>query len=107
MTQTTYLLHFDRPLGDPTRRYAHASHYLGSTGNLAARLADHAAGRGARIVAAARARGIGWRLVRSWPGGWDLERRMKRWHKHARFCPTCRPELGRHTAAKEDGFHDA
>ena len=43
-TGTVYLLHFDRP-------YAHARHYTGWTTDLTTRLADHAAGHGARLLA--------------------------------------------------------
>jgi hypothetical protein len=52
-----YLLHFDRP-------YRHARHYLGQWAqDLDARLADHDAGRGARLTAVVKAAGIGWTLV--------------------------------------------
>ena len=58
---TVYLLHFDRP-------YAHAGHYTGWTTDLTARLAHHAAGHGARLLAVAQSAGIGWTLVRTWTG---------------------------------------
>jgi len=54
-----YLLHFNT-------RYKHAGHYLGSTCDLAARLALHAAGRGARLLHVVQAAGITWRLARTW-----------------------------------------
>ncbi len=79
---TVYLLHFDR-------RYQHAAHYSGWTNNLAARLADHAAGRGARLLAMARQAGIGWRLARTWPGDRTRERAIKRQGGAARRCPIC------------------
>jgi hypothetical protein len=41
---TVYLLLFDR-------LYRHARHYCGWTRDLSARLAEHAAGRGARLLA--------------------------------------------------------
>jgi hypothetical protein len=44
---TTYLLHFCRPIS-PNHR---AQHYLGFAEDLAARLREHAAGRGAQAVA--------------------------------------------------------
>ncbi len=49
---TVYLLHLERP-------YQHAKHYTGWTQDLAARLAEHAAGRGARLLEVAGAHGIG------------------------------------------------
>jgi predicted GIY-YIG superfamily endonuclease len=82
MTEVVYLLHLDTP-------YKHARHYTGSTGNLTARLADHAAGRGARLLAVVQAAGIGWQVARTWPGGRDAERAIKRRHNAPRLCPLC------------------
>jgi predicted GIY-YIG superfamily endonuclease len=79
---TVYLLHFDRP-------YAHAAHYSGWTLDLPARLADHAAGRGARLLAVVAEAGIGWTLARTWPGGRARERALKRQGGAARRCPLC------------------
>lgn len=81
-----YLLHFDRA-------YAHARHYLGYTENLAARLERHRAGNGARLVQVINQAGITWQCVRVWErADRELERRLKRQHNTARFCPLCRPE---------------
>jgi predicted GIY-YIG superfamily endonuclease len=82
VTGTVYLLHFDRP-------YGHARHYTGWTTDLSARLAEHAAGRGARLLAVARSAGVGWVLARTWTGTRALERSLKRRHGAARFCPLC------------------
>jgi predicted GIY-YIG superfamily endonuclease len=79
---TVYLLHFDRP-------YAHARHYAGWTGDLPARLAEHAAGRGARLLAVLAEAGIGWRLARTWPGTRRRERQLKRQGGASRRCPLC------------------
>lgn len=79
---TVYLIHFDRP-------YRHARHYCGWAGDLPARLALHAAGRGARLMAVIAAAGIGWRLARTWSGGRTLERRIKDQGGLARHCPLC------------------
>jgi hypothetical protein len=35
--------------------------------------------------------GISWRLARTWPGGRDVERSLKRQHNSPRFCPICNP----------------
>jgi hypothetical protein len=69
---TVYLLHFAEPFG-------HARHYLGwaGPGNLSARLAHHAAGTGANLLRHVGKAGIGWELVRTWPGDRHLERRLK------------------------------
>ena len=90
-----YLLHFERP-------YRHAQHYLGSTRNLKRRLGEHAAGRGARLVAVIQAAGIGWELARVWPGGQARERQLKRQGGASRRCPLCgvRP---RRLPANRDG----
>ena len=80
---TVYLLHFDQP-------YKHARHYVGWTArNVKRRLAEHEAGRGARLLAVVRAAGIGWQLARMWPGGRARERQIKRQGGHARKCPLC------------------
>ena len=60
-----YLLHFDRPVSpDHT-----SQHYLGfaeTMESLQQRLIHHEDGNGARITAAAAARGIGFECVRVW-----------------------------------------
>ncbi len=77
-----YLLHFDRP-------YMHAEHYTGWTTDLDTRLAEHAAGRGARLLAVIVSAGIGWQLARTWPGTRSLERALKRQGGASRRCPIC------------------
>jgi hypothetical protein len=82
-----YLIHFDTP-------YRHARHYMGfaEQGNLDARLARHAAGRGARLIEVIQQAGITWQLARTWENATrDDERRMK-CRGHARRCPICRAE---------------
>lgn len=80
-----YLIHFDR-------RYQHAGHYCGWTENLAARLARHAAGDGARLLAVIHQADISWCLARVWPGTRERERQLKRQGGAARRCPLCRTE---------------
>ena len=83
---TVYLIHFDQPL-------SHAQHYLGYARSVSARLAEHRAGDGARIMQVVREQGITWRLARTWPqGDRTLERRLKRWHKSRQLCPICRED---------------
>ena len=81
---TVYLLHLEPPFG-------HARHYLGSTDNLEHRLHLHRIGQGARMLAAARAAGVRWHLVRTWDGGRAEEARLKRAHNGPRYCPVCTP----------------
>jgi predicted GIY-YIG superfamily endonuclease len=80
---TVYLLHFDRP-------YRHARHYCGWTRDLPARLAAHAAGRGARLLAVITDAGIGWQLARTWTdAARGRERQIKRQGGLSRCCPAC------------------
>ena len=67
---TCYLLHFSQP-------YKHARHYSGTADDLPARLAEHEAGRGSRLLAVVKAAGITWTLARTWPGGRQRERQLK------------------------------
>jgi len=80
---TVYLLHFDRP-------YRHAGHYTGWSKDLPTRLAEHAAGGGARLTAVVRSAGIGWQLARTWTADRGFERRLKNRHGASRYCPICR-----------------
>ena len=57
--------------------------------NVKRRLAEHEAGRGARLLAVVRSAGIGWTLARMWPGSRARERQIKRQGGHARKCPLC------------------
>lgn len=82
---TVYLLHFERPIH-------HAQHYLGWTRFLSARLADHRAGRGARLPQVFRERGIPAEVVRTWRGEKSLERQLKRRCNGRRLCPICNPK---------------
>ncbi len=79
---TVYLLHFYVKL-------SHAGHYLGSTDNLEARLECHRKGNGARLMEVITSLGIGWHLVRTWPGGRQQERELKRYKASPRLCPIC------------------
>ena len=87
-----YLIHFERP-------YKHARHYLGFVARpegLDARLAAHAAGNGARLLAVVNLAGIAWRLVRTWPEGTRAdERRIKNYRCTPDYCPVCRAALRR------------
>jgi hypothetical protein len=86
----TYLVHLERRMGSSHPRGG-ARHYVGTTINLAQRLETHRAGKGARMLAAANQRGISYDVVRTWPGGRDVERQLKRQRNAPRMCPTCVP----------------
>ena len=86
---TTYLVHFDRPIGSAHPR-GQAQHYIGWSSDEQARLEAHADGRGAKIMAAVFAAGVGARIVRVWHRTTRAtERRIKNWHKARVFCPVC------------------
>jgi predicted GIY-YIG superfamily endonuclease len=80
---TVYLLHFNAPFG-------HAKHYTGWSADLSLRLAEHAAGRGARLTEVVAAAGITWTLARTWPNKTRSdERRIKNQGGASRRCPLC------------------
>ena len=82
-----YLLHFGT--AEQPAPYKHAGHYLGSADDLDARLAKHAAGQGARLLAVVKDAGIQWELARTWPGGRARERQLKKQLGASRRCPMC------------------
>lgn len=79
-----YLIEFSKPLGNERHQ---ARHYLGSCedGRLDERLAEHRAGQGARITAAAVAIGAELRVVWTGQGGRKEERNLKRQRHHHRL----------------------
>jgi predicted GIY-YIG superfamily endonuclease len=87
---TIYLLHFSQP-------YQHARHYTGWALNLADRLAAHEQGRGSRLLAVAKAAGIGFTLARTTTGDRFKERAIKNAGGQVRYCPLCtsQPRKGR------------
>lgn len=86
MEVSVYLIHFDQPL-------AHAQHYVGSAEDVKARVREHRAGRGARLLQVIQDLGIGWRVVRVWPcAGRAHEKRIKAAGHSPRLCPVCNPK---------------
>jgi predicted GIY-YIG superfamily endonuclease len=79
------LIHFNRP-------YHHAKHYLGYSEHLGKRITDHLAGIGARLLEVIIDAGIEWKLVRTWPGDRELERRLKNRKEAPKLCPICNPK---------------
>ena len=92
-TTVVYLLHFHVP-------YGHARHYLGSTADLDARLAEHQRGTGARLMEVVSQAGIHWTLVRAWPGDRKRERQLKNYHRR-QLCPLCNPHTFTQGKTKE------
>lgn len=80
---TIYLIHFERP-------YHHAKHYIGWSSDVDARMIAHEVGRGSALMRAVTGAGIKWKVVRTWPGTRDDERRLHRQkNSPARLCPVC------------------
>ena len=93
-----YLIHFDQPIGNLTKRKGTASHYIGSSMCLDFRLACHLAGTGAAILRHCNDIGVGWRLERLWQFEDEeqarlFEARLKRVGHGPRYCPRCNPRL--------------
>jgi predicted GIY-YIG superfamily endonuclease len=87
-----YLLHFLQPIGNLNKPKGSASHYLGSTSkSLKQRFQSHHNGTGAKITSAFKKAGIDFICVRTWDGGRELERYLKRRHNHKLLCPICNP----------------
>jgi predicted GIY-YIG superfamily endonuclease len=83
---TVYLFHFDQ-------RYEHAGHYTGWAEDLDHRVAEHQAGRGARLIQVITQAGISFRLARTWPGVTRArERQLKRQGGASRHCPICQED---------------
>jgi GIY-YIG catalytic domain len=91
---TVYIFHFHRPIGNLANPRAQASHYCGFTEDLDARIAEHMAGRGAKIVRAAVAQGITFE-IHHWPACLAVEKLIKRRKETSVFCPTCAHAAGR------------
>lgn len=92
---TAYLLHFDKVIGNEDNPRGMARHYIGWADDLAARLADHRAGRGARLLAACVGEGIGWDVARTWVGVTrSTERSLKNRKQAWSLCPVCRAARG-------------
>lgn len=92
--EVCYLLHFDRPISN-----GHTTqHYLGTTTHLIKRLTKHANAPDAKLLQVAKARGIGFTLVKVWIApkgeGRKLELQLKAYHNAPKFCPCCKATKG-------------
>ena len=96
-TTTCYLLCFDKPIGNLDSANGWAGHYLGSSAGLDAELARFRRNGGhAKIMQELYRQGIGFDLVRTWPGGRSREKQLKGTDHRAgrgrglrRYCPRC------------------
>jgi predicted GIY-YIG superfamily endonuclease len=83
-----YLLHIDPP-------YKHARHYLGIGEDLNARLQLHQDEHGARLTQVCIENGRALKLVRTWEGAPNDERRLKNQKNSPWLCPLCNPKQNR------------
>ena len=89
-----YLLHFIDPQTGQSAKYGRSGHYLGSSLDIARRLARHRQGDGARLIKVITEAGLSFVVVRTWVGGKALERRLKsRKNAPRELCPVCRQEI--------------
>lgn len=87
-----YLIHWQPAIGNLSNPRGTASHYLGSTNKpVGERLMQHQSKAGARITKAAVEQGRELVLVRTWDGGWNRERQLKKLHNNRLLCPICNP----------------
>lgn len=91
---TVYLIHFDRPIGNPANPRGQARHYIGCTCELDRRLQEHRSGNGSRIMQVVASLGIGWQVARLWENMTrEDERRLKnRKNAPRQLCPLCKGE---------------
>lgn len=81
-----YIIHFDKP-------FKHALHYIGYCKDelFEKRMEHHRKGTGARLLNAVNKAGIGWSVVRTWPGeDGNFERKLKNASHSKRHCPICK-----------------
>jgi len=84
-----YLIHADRPIGNPLKKTGQAQHYLGYARNIELRHLRHIAGKGSSIMRAFSIQGIPTHIVRVWVGDRFFERKLKRQNNRVRLCPKC------------------
>jgi predicted GIY-YIG superfamily endonuclease len=79
-----YLIHFDIKLH-------HTQHYLGWVENdLEKRFKLHCSGGGAKILRRCNEMGIGYKIVATFEGDRNLERKMKNTNNLKQYCPCCK-----------------
>lgn len=87
MNGTVYLIHLETPI-------AHSRHYIGWSLWFKQRIEHHRRGTGARFLAEAVSRGIGFVVARKWENcDRNFERKLKNRKKARMLCPVCRKEI--------------
>lgn len=104
-TNTIYLLCFAPgiPRGP---KPGNACHYLGScSGPPEQRLAQHLKGKtagGSPLVKAAHDRGLEIKIVKTWKGNRQKERKMKNRHRLSDHCPNCKQRRNQTKGAEQN-----
>ena len=80
-----YLIHFEK-------EFKGTRHYIGYTRDVDMRMKYHRNGNGSCLLNALNKLGIGYKIVRTWEGGYDLEKRLKALKKARLLCPICNPK---------------
>lgn len=80
MTGTLYFLRFERPIGSEKHSAQFYIGYCKAGRDVEERLAEHRAGRGAKITAEVARQGIAMELVATMPGTQHDERALKNRH---------------------------
>jgi len=84
-----YLIHFEDPIRATRKSKHYAQHYIGYTADVEQRFDRHQKGHGSLLIKAAKSRDIGFKIVRTWEGGRQEERQLKRQKNALRYCPIC------------------
>lgn len=84
-----YLLHFEDKIS-PNHT---TQHYLGYSGNVAHRLSKHSRRPDAKLLQAAKRKGIKFALARLWDGDRSVERKLKNRKNAPKLCPICNGEI--------------
>jgi hypothetical protein len=60
----------------------------------------HEHNKGAALLKAVNRAGIRWEIVRTWLGGYELEKQLKRQKNSPRLCPLCNGQAERERVAQ-------
>ena len=77
-----YLIHFEK-------EFKGCRHYIGYTRDIEMRMTYHRNGNGSCLLNALNKLDIKYEIVRTWEGGYDLEKKLKKRKKAKLLCPIC------------------
>lgn len=95
-----YLIHFDKKLH-------HSQHYLGfAEDNIEARFDQHCKGNGAKILRRCNELGIEYKIVATFEGDRNMERKMKNGKNLKQYCPHCKAEYNEKKRRKQKEYRE-